>query len=64
MSTNQWKLIKFIACAIATFGLGWLYSIEVWELEHAGLFALFIGILVLCLRSVFKDDTHADGDER
>lgn len=47
MSTNQWKLIKFIACAIATFGLGWLFSIEKWEVHHAGFFALFVGIWVI-----------------
>lgn len=63
MSTNQWKLIKFIVCAIATFGLGWLFSVEEWEPHHAGLFALYVGVLVMYLRSVFKDDTHADGDE-
>lgn len=63
MSTNQWKSIKFIVCAIAAFGLGWLFSVEEWKLHHAGFFALFVGICVLYLRSVFKDDTHADGDE-
>lgn len=61
MSTNQWKLIKFITCAIAIFGLGWLFSIKEWGLHHAGFFAFYVGVLVLFLRSVFKDDTRAEG---
>ena len=62
MSTNQWKLIKFAACACAVFVLGWLFSIEKWETFHAGLFAFCVGEITLYLRSVCKKD-DVDDDE-
>lgn len=59
MSTNQWKLIKFAACASAVFVLGWLFSIETWETFHAGLFAFCVGVVYLC----FPKKDNVDNDE-
>ena len=52
---NRNNLIKFIICALATFGLLWVMSVPDWQVYHVITLVVCVGVWIWYLWHVFND---------